>query len=298
MGAKCCTDRKEPVASTVTETPSSKAPGRDRKSVYAGQNYDTKKRAISVAYQSNDDAEKFDKAFVSHDLKAFVELLPSEQPIVPFQERMHPWAADPKTVGSLSGAQLAILASNSEKSNPRVKDDMREAGAIEGLVELLKSNEQDRSETGAVALHFLTTECPENSTAAHKAGAMPPLLKHLESPVPGMRGAAATILRNICMESEEYRKEFVQMGDLKDLVNQLVSNPDPSMVLADVQLEALLNLQDMLQGQDGTVIEEYAKLAIQAGAIDKLKRLCQAEDDEVRGIAAEIMADLAKIEKK
>merc|ERR1719313_951976 len=164
---------------------------KERKSVaaYGGD----KKRGISIGYHSRgDDAEKFDKAFETNDLKAFVALLESKQIIESFDERMHPWAEDPKTVGALAGTQLAILASVAEKDNPRVKDDIREAGALPPLVEFLRSEEQDRVQTAVVALSFLTAECPPNAVAAYKAGAMPLLLKHLDSSVAGMRAAAAT----------------------------------------------------------------------------------------------------------
>lgn len=58
-------------------------------------------------------------------LQAFVELLSSQQAIESFDERMHPWAEDPKTVGALAGTQLAILASAAEQAegNKQIKHD-------------------------------------------------------------------------------------------------------------------------------------------------------------------------------
>merc|ERR1712061_573885 len=99
------------------------------------------------------------------------------------------------------------------------------------------------------------------------------------------------------MEADEYRKEFVAMDGLKGLVGQLASSPDPSLNHADVQLEAILNLQDMIETEDGSVIDEYAKAAIHAGAIDKLKKLCATDDEEVRSSANEVLASLAKVKK-
>lgn len=292
MGGKCCTDRKEPAGGAKGAAPAAGAKP-ERKSVHAGNAYDNKKRAISIGYHSKgDDAEKFDKAFETNDLKAFVELLPSQQPIESFEERMHPWAEDPKTVGALAGTQLAILASVAEKDNPTVKVDIRKAGAIPPLVDFLRSNQEDRVQTAVVALSFLTAECPENTVAIHDAGALPLLLKHLNSSVAGMRAAAANTLRNICMEKDEYRKEFVEKGGIRGLVEQLSISPDPSLNHADVQLEAVLNLQDVIEHEDGTLIEEYARQALAAGAEEKLRALTQSDDEEVRGSAEEVLNSL------
>lgn len=298
MGGKCCTDRKEAASSKDA----AKAPGvagakEQRKSVYAGNAY-AGKRAISIGYHSKgDDAEKFDKAFEANDLKAFVELLKSTQPIESFEERMHPWAEDPKTVGALAGTQLAILASVAEKEDPNVKHKIREAGAIPPLVEFLRSDQEDRVQTAVVALSFLTADCPENVIQAYNAGALELLMKHVDSQVAGMRAAAATTLRNICMEKDEYRRKFVKLGGLTGLVAQLSSSPDPALNLADVQLEAVLNLQDLLEDEDGGIIEDYAREAIKAGAEAKLKQLTKAEDDEVRASAEEVLASLARFKK-
>ena len=62
---------------------------------------------------------------LSSFLQAFVELLSSQQAIESFDERMHPWAEDPKTVGALAGTQLAILASAAEQAegNKQIKHD-------------------------------------------------------------------------------------------------------------------------------------------------------------------------------
>eukprot|EP00440_Ansanella_granifera_P057645 gb/GFBE01062496.1/.p1 GENE.gb/GFBE01062496.1/~~gb/GFBE01062496.1/.p1 ORF type:complete len:298 (+),score=70.72 gb/GFBE01062496.1/:1-894(+) len=293
MGQKCCTDRKDPVAGSGKDSKSEGSTGTARKSVAGG--YESKKRAISIGYHSKgDDAEKFDKAFETNDLKAFVGLLPSQQAIESFDERMHPWAEDPKTVGALAGTQLAILASAAEKAeaNKHVKDDIRRAGAIPPLVDFLKSDQEDRVQTAVVALSFLTADCPENTVAAHDAGAIELLLKHVDSPVAGMRAAAATTLRNICMEDEQYKKKFVELGGIKVLVNQLSTPADPSLNHADVQLEAVLNLQDMIETEDGKVIPEYAQLAIKAGAEAKLQELQKAEDEEVRTSADEVLQTL------
>mmetsp|Transcript_77084 Transcript_77084/g.160450 ORF Transcript_77084/g.160450 Transcript_77084/m.160450 type:complete len:304 (-) Transcript_77084:163-1074(-) len=302
MGGKCCTDRKEPANRDKDGKPVSVANAAlgsksDRKPSQAGAYDAGKKRALSIGYHStDDDAYKFDKAFESNDLQAFVKLLSSNQPIESFEERMHPWAEDPKTVGALAGTQLAILASVAEKENPSVKVEIREAGGIPPLVEFLKSEHQDRVQTAVVALSFLTADCPENTIAIYEAGAMPELMKHLDSPVAGMRAAAATTLRNICMEGDKYRDEFVTLGGLKGLVNQLASAPDPALNYADVQLEAVLNIQDLIENDDGSLIEAYAKEAVKLGVREKLSVLMESEDEEVRSSAEEVMQALEALD--
>lgn len=291
MGGKCCSDRHK-----AKDGGPGGAPKEQRKSTF--NNYSDKKggRAISIGYQSKgDDAEKFDKAFESNDLKAFVSLLKSTQPIESFEERMHPWAEDPKTVGALAGTQLAILASMAEQSDPTVKVKIREAGAIAPLVEFLRSEQEDRVQTAVVALSFLTADCEENTVQAYEAGALELLMKHVDSPVAGMRAATATTLRNICMAKDDYRTKFVALGGLKGLVDQLDMNPDPALNNADVQLEAVLNLQDLLEDEEGNTIDDYVKKAKEAGAEPKLRKMLENEDEEVRSSAQELLESLASV---
>ena len=61
---------------------------------------------------------------------------------------------------------------------------------------------------------------------------------------------------------------------------------------ADVQLEAVLNLQDMVETDDGQTIPEYASLAVKAGAIPKLQALEKSDDEEVRTSATEVLESL------
>lgn len=253
-----------------------------------------------MGYQSTgDDAAAFDKAFDTNDLQALVRLLPSQQPVEAFEERMHPWAEDPKTVGALSATQLAIMASEAEKDNPNVKVEICQAGAIQPLVEFLRSGEEDRIQASVVALSFLTSECSGAAVAAHQAGALPLVLKHTSSPIGGMRVAAATTVRNICVEKEEYRKEFAELGGLKALVAHLAQPLDASLAdHADAQLEAVLNLQDVLEHSDGGgVIPEYALQVIEAGAEEKLKTMLLSEDQELRAAAEEVLSSLDTVKK-
>lgn len=105
-----------------------------------------------MTQRDGDDCEKFDKAFEKNDIKEFVRLLSSFQKIDALEDRMHPWAKDPETVGALSATQLAILASNTESESndhpwnfsttfaePEYREQIRTAGGIPPLVDYLKS---------------------------------------------------------------------------------------------------------------------------------------------------------------
>lgn len=277
MGGRCCTDRK-----SAAEIAREQARGRQG--------------SISLMYQSKGmDADQFDKAFQNNDLKAFVALLRSCQPIESFRQQIHPWARDPKTIGALAGTQLAILASGAEREDPNVKLRIYEAGAVPPLLDFLRSGEEDRIETSVVAFSFLTAECPEICIAAYDGGALELLVAHLDSQVAGMRAAAATTLRNICMVDQEYRAHLVRLGGISGLVSQLSVPPDPALHHADVQLEAVLNLQDMLELENGDLIEEYALRAVDEGAIPKLTSLSQEDDEEVRSSAFELLQSLEKL---
>merc|ERR1719291_424740 len=125
---------------------------------------------------------------------------------------MHQWVENPRTVGTLALTQVAIAGTQ----DPSAKLKIHESGAIPKLVNFMRLNESDdRVQTAVVALSFLTFDCSQNTKAAYEAGAMELLLQHLESPTPGMRAAAATTLRNICMDSAPRITSFVEMGGLK-----------------------------------------------------------------------------------
>lgn len=277
---KCCCSRKEDTQ-----------PIRQRQSLAA-----LRGKKGSVGYNSQgDDAKKFDRAFETNDLKGFVELLTSTQPIEKFEERMHRWAEDPKTIGALAASQLAILASQADDQNPGLKEEILKAGAIPGLVEYLHSSQQDRVQTAVIALGFLTAECPSVADATYRAGAMPLLLKQLDSPICGMRSVAATTLRNVCMDNEESREKFMNLGGMYGLVQQLDPLPDPTLDQSDVELEAIMNFQDFIEDVEGRVITKYARLAIEAGAEEKLRNLTHSSDEEVVSTAEESLSALATV---
>ena len=203
---------------------------------------------------------RFDEALKAEDFDGFVKLLSSKEPIKPPNERMHAWAADPKTVGAFAATRLAVYAGQSGKDEKRsrLKDDIRQAGAIPVFVDWLKSDEVDRVQWALIALSLLTDDNKENIAVACQAGALELLLKVICSEVAGERVAANRILRNIGLEDDVCRQELVKLGGIRAFVNHLDTSPDPALNHAAVQNEAILNLQDMIETEDEDTIPEYA----------------------------------------
>merc|ERR1712070_1086691 len=109
----------------------------------------------------------------------------------------------------------------------------------------------------------------------------------LGSSVSGMSLAVCTTLRNICMAKMEYRKKFVETGGIKGFIGLMTD--DPTSMNKDVQLEAMLNLQDLLLDTEDNLIPEFAKISLEAGAEAKLQTALKASDEEVKSTAQEVL---------
>lgn len=263
---------------------------------------------INIEYCSNgEDADRFDKAFHNVNIKELVALLSSTQAIDSLEEPSHPWAERPRTVGSLSAMFLACLAAEEHgQVESGIKDEVRCAGGIPPLVALLRSGERDRVQTAVVALRYLTDECVASAAAAYEEGVMPPLITCLSSDIGGMRGAAADALRNIYLCSEAYREDFVQLGGLEALVTHLdspctaagsngSSSCAPLLRDEDVQCEAVLNLEDLIEDHQGHLIKAWAQRAVACGAVERLSKLQDSQDPELRDNAQKVLGKLAEV---
>eukprot|EP00746_Dinoflagellata_sp_MGD_P044070 gnl/MRDRNA2_/MRDRNA2_207566_c0_seq1.p1 gnl/MRDRNA2_/MRDRNA2_207566_c0~~gnl/MRDRNA2_/MRDRNA2_207566_c0_seq1.p1 ORF type:complete len:290 (+),score=57.43 gnl/MRDRNA2_/MRDRNA2_207566_c0_seq1:90-959(+) len=252
---------------------------------------------FSSDFSGASDKERFERAFENNDLEALVALLQSPEPIVVSEERIHPWAQDPQSVGALAATQFAILAAaadRSKKGNTQtrgLKDRIRVVGAIPPLVDFLRSAQPDRVHAAVVALSFLAADNRENCMAMHKAGAMQLLLPLLSSGVEGMRAASASILRCIVVESADHLQEFVDLGGIQMFVELLGTCPSS-------QLDAVLNLQDLLEGVQtnahapGKIVPEYAEIAIRSGVENKLKGMHESDDEDVRFLSLQLLQSI------
>jgi len=269
MGAKCCSQRKDkPGPPQPTKTK-----GDAKRSIKPGHN----KRALSIGGTS-DDAKKFDAAFEKSDIKAFVGLLSSTQPIADFEENIHPWAEDPRTVGALAATQLAIMTSSDEN---KAKAKIGKAVAIPPLVYFLDSKEKDRQQCAIVALGELLQDSSENIKAAVDAGAIEKLLKHKDSQISEARQLVANTLRNIFVEDDDYREEFVEKGGISFYIKQLNAAAGASDD-TEAQLDAVLNLLDLLEDDKQQVIPEYVDDVKKAGVESKLQSMLHTDEDELK----------------
>ncbi|GIX64049.1 ARM repeats containing protein [Babesia caballi] len=245
--------------------------------------------------ETESDIERFDLAFENCDIAEFVSLCESTQPIDKLEERLHPWAANPTTIGALAATQLAIFASKDQ--HPEFKDTIRKASGIPTLVELLSSDvccvvclvkvlqEIDRVHVAVVALSFLSVGNHENCVEMFRAGALPHLIRGMRSGIDGMRAACAQTCRNIYQLGEcsppllagrsadqEYRRAFVKQGGLVNLVNLLSPCDDGDEEMCLTQLEAVYHIEDLIM--DGVVeLPEFVSIVKVSGALAKLKLL-------------------------
>lgn len=243
-----------------------------------------------------DDADKFDEVANSSDVAELIQLMASSQAVDVVLEPKHPWAVDPKTIGALACAHLASAAaaeaaesesaSNGE-SEPQawqiVKRTAFEAQAVPALVGFLRSKQEDRVQAAVLCLRFLTDRPGGALTAiaAYDEGAMPLLIAMLGSRK-AIASAAASTLRNIFIASDAYRQDFVDLGGVEGLVWQLGGNDSAEQLQLQIVLETILNLQDLFEDVQGHTREDFAQLAIRAGAIDRLQELLAASDSDPR----------------
>lgn len=108
-----------------------------------------------------------------------------------------------------------------------------------------------------------------------KVGALPELIKGMESPIDGMRAACAQTCRNIYQLDLEYRREFVKLGglvNLVNLINPLNASDENDEELHLTQLEAVYHLEDFLM--DGVEeLQEFVSIVKVSGVLRKLKLL-------------------------
>ncbi|ORM41217.1 uncharacterized protein BXIN_0349 [Babesia sp. Xinjiang] len=236
------------------------------------------------------DIERFDLAFENGDIGEFVSLCVSSQPIDKLDERLHPWAANPTTIGALAATQLAIFASKEQQ--PEYKDAIRKAHGIPTLVEMLKSDEVDRVHAAVVALSFLSAGNSENCVEMFRAGALPEMIRGMRSDIDGMRAACAQTCRNIYQLDMEYRRVFVKRGGLVNLVNLLSSSDDEDEESRLTQLEAVYHLEDFIM--DGVEeLPEFVSLVKVSGALGKLKLLEKNSNKELSMAAKSLSVRLA-----
>lgn len=289
--AQLCCCRSLPTPHGETTRPAELADGEEAKTLSSADVAAGGGPAVIPEFRSQGlDGSRFRRAQKNSDLPALVALLSSQQPVDYVARQIHPWVKNPKTVGALTALQIGIIASS---GNSQDKKGLLDAGAVQPLLGVAASDEEDLAQAAVVALTFLTTDNrPCAQAAADVEDAVPTLLQHAGSKTVGMRAAVATVLRNICAVNEDHRGRFVELGGLSLLVSLLSVEHDPGLNHADVQLEAVLNLQDMIETSTGEVIRAYALEAVNAGAEKQLQTLAICEDEDICASAKEVLASL------
>lgn len=242
---------------------------------------------------SADDISRFDMAYDKNDIQEFINLLSSTQPIDKLDEPMHPWAADPRTVGALAATQLAILAARD--SQPELKDEIRKKGGIQGLLELLKSKEEDRIDGAIVALSFLSVNNAECCNVMFDCGVLPYLVKCMSSQVDGLRAASAQTARNIFILGLNQRKEFMRLGGITVLVN-LLNPPTKNVDKPEswyTPLEAVYHIEDLIIDQNEELLE-YTRAIRKCGVVEKLQVLKKSNNRDVSEAAEILLARVAE----
>ncbi|KAL7065795.1 armadillo/beta-catenin-like repeat family protein [Cryptosporidium serpentis] len=259
-------------------------------------NEEARKKAqleIEKSVNNIDDISKFDAAYDKHDIAAFIGLLQSSQPIDKLDEPMHPWAADPRTVGALAATQLAILAARD--SQPELKDEIRMKGGIPALLELLKSKEEDRIDAAVVALSFLSVNNAKCCLEMFKCGVLPYLVKCMASDIDGLRAASAQTARNIFILGNSQRKEFLRLGGVPLLIN-LLNKPKENIDKPEswyTPLEAIYHIEDFIIDQNEELLE-YTRAVKKAGIVEKLKILTSCSNKDVSEAAEILFARVAE----
>ena len=107
-------------------------------------------------------------------------------------------------------------------------------------------------------------------------------------------------MRNISCVSNEAREKLADAGGLTEMVKQLELDEDN----ADLKLEAILNLQDILEEEDGPINEKVAKVfKFKTNVMDLLKATVDKADSadevemDVKNQAKELMEKLEAVEE-
>ncbi|EKX72344.1 conserved hypothetical protein [Theileria equi strain WA] len=222
------------------------------------------------------DLDKFNQAFEEGNIAKLVEFCASTLEIEKLDRRLHPWAANPRTIGALSATQLAIYAS--KEYEPEYKEEIRAAGGIEVLVDMLHSEEEDRVHAAVVALSFLSTGNLKCCSEMYEHDAFPPLIKGMRSKIDEMRAACAQICRNIYQMDLDYRRDFMKLGGLVNLV--LLLEPDPEDKECLTQIEAIYHIEDfMMEGAEE--VPDLVTCVKASGALAKLQVLEKSSNNEL-----------------
>lgn len=224
-----------------------------------------------------DDAELFIAAMETSDIRGFIDLLNSDHPIPALNCKVHVWAPNPRTIGALATFHLGYLAYN----HVDVKTGIGKVGAIPHLLDVLRKKDWICQQHAMIALNALINENPDNVRFAADAGAIQLLMQRRNSPLAHERWCIAATLRDIIIEGDEHRDEFVMRGGIGFFLKQTMRAADITDN-SHYQFEAVANLLDLLEDHDGKAIPEYVSQVKRSGIQTKLFEMLKTRHADVK----------------
>eukprot|EP00927_Polykrikos_kofoidii_P062233 TRINITY_DN57039_c0_g1_i1.p1 TRINITY_DN57039_c0_g1~~TRINITY_DN57039_c0_g1_i1.p1 ORF type:complete len:348 (+),score=44.87 TRINITY_DN57039_c0_g1_i1:35-1078(+) len=203
--------------------------------------------------------ESVEEAFARKDVHALVELLDSSRPIE-CSVKLHPWAENPRTAGSLATARLAMLVEPNDRREHFVEI-ARKSGAILKLLHHLQTREADYMHHAIVALSMLVGS-HANAMEAYDAEALVLLVAlvddgsharvRLESSAPTvmvpseMRALAFSTIVKMCVHDEKIRRSFLGLDGFAVIVRQLGSLQEGASCQTNILVAIVLDIFDMI----------------------------------------------------
>ena len=298
-GLPCCGSRPTAAKGVVGKPAESKAPAKD----------DTD--AFYEAFHKSETSP--DKAIID-----FLGLMDSTDNLVPFGERMHPWAQDPKTVGCLAGLQICILIQppasidpdhmhHIDGGNKDLALEIRREEGVPKYVEFLKDKSSpDKVECAHVFFSFLCELDAECTKELYKLDGLGLVIPHMNAANRGMRTAAAHICRHLFMLHDEAKQAFTKAGGVplmvegfSMLVNSDIDNEADRMDVIAGAIDGILNFEDLIDADEMKIDWDISKMLVEHGLIDLLEttKRIDPEDDELLQQANHMISTLEDADK-
>ncbi|KAH0471356.1 MAG: hypothetical protein KVP17_003184 [Porospora cf. gigantea B] len=221
------------------------------------------------------DIALFDEAFVASDVKTMVSLLTSNTKFVPLEGNLHPWAAQPKTVGALAMAQLSIMASKENAEALRV---LKQKETLQVIVDLLASDDLSRAQGALVCLTLLTQDGAVCEILASST-CMELVVPRMESTIDGERSSAGQVCRNLFanVSDNAQRTRFVHLDGISRLLGLLAPGSDTDA--GYTHLEGIYHFEDLCY-PDGVEVASIVEEVLKHPILAALETLQETSDEE------------------
>ena len=218
-----------------------------------------------------------------------VEKIDVVSELVPLLERCHPSQGSGPTASVARRAADAIT--NLAHENNRIKNIIRERGAIPPLVKLLDAKDAKLKRSAASALRTLAFKNGENKNQIVEHGALPSLIFMVRSADPLIHKEAVGVIGNLVHSSAHIKRRVLDQGALQPVIELLKST------CAESQREAALLLGQFAARLDppGQSDPDYRTKIVQRGAVQSLIKMLHHRDPGLREMAAFALGRLAQL---